>query len=270
MTTARVPALQVLVGKKLTPLDPARLAELCTTAERVVIDVGTGDARTAHRLAKANPSWLVIGIDPAWQRMTETAVKAARKEAKGGAPNLLLVNASIETVPTALHGRGDEVMALMPWGKLLRGIVLGEADVCGGLRAVAKAGAPLDVAIGTSIWREPIPLEIRDLPELTPDSAGAPGGLADRLAALGWQVTETRLVPHTELDRISSSWARRLGSGATETVLHLRAVATSATDAGPDGSGTEGDRRQIAEAVDPGTATGPGHAAEEAGDRAGA
>jgi 16S rRNA (adenine(1408)-N(1))-methyltransferase len=267
MTSARVPALQVLAGKKLTPLDPARLAELCGDAERVVIDVGTGDARTAHRLAKANPSWLVIGVDPAWQRMTETAVKAARKEAKGGAPNLLLVNASIETVPAALHGRGDEVMALMPWGKLLRGIVLGEADVCGGLRAVAKVGAPLDVAIGTSIWREPIPLEIRDLPELTPDTAAAPGGLADRLATLGWQVTETRLVPHTELDRISSSWARRLGSGATETVLHLRAVATEG--GGRDGfeAAAEGDRRQITEAVDPGPAAGQGQSAEEATDR---
>lgn len=232
MTPAR---LQVLQGKKLAELDPARLDELCDAAERVVFDVGTGDARTAYRLAKANPGWLVVGVDPAWQRMAETAVRAARKEAKGGAPNLLLVNSSIETAPLPLHGRADEVTALMPWGRLLRGVVLGEADVCGGLRAVARDGAPLDVAIGTSIWRDPIPLEIRDLPELTPETVESTG-LADRLAAAGWRLTDARLVPHTELDRISSSWARRLGSGATETVLHLRAVATA-----PKMVGTVGD-----------------------------
>jgi 16S rRNA (adenine(1408)-N(1))-methyltransferase len=242
MTPAR---LQVMQGKKLADLDPARLDELCDAAERVLVDVGTGDARTAYRQALANPGWLVIGVDPAWQRMAETAVRAARKPAKGGAPNLLLVNSSIETAPSALHGRGDEVTALMPWGKLLRGIVLGEADVCGGLRTVARPGAPLDVAIGTSIWREPVPRDIRDLPELTPEAVESTG-LAARLSALGWQVTEARLVPHTELDRISSSWARRLGSGASETVLHLRAVATApkmvgtatadtgGTPAGPD------------------------------------
>jgi 16S rRNA (adenine(1408)-N(1))-methyltransferase len=222
MTTAS--RLKVLAGKKLVDLAPAELAAALAAAEHVLVDVGTGDARTAYRQAVAHPEWLVIGVDPAWQRMAETAVRAARKPAKGGAPNLILVNAAIEAVPSALHGVADEVTVLMPWGKLLRGVVLGEDDVLAGLRAVAKPGAPLEVSIGTSIWRDPIPLEIRDLPELTPESVDSTG-LADRLAALGWQATDVRLVPHTELETISSSWARRLGSGATETVLHLRAVA---------------------------------------------
>ena len=222
-------ALKVLAGKKLTDLDPAEWAKTLAAAERVLVDVGTGDARTAYRQAVAHPEWLVVGIDPAWQRMTETAVRAARKPAKGGAPNLVLVNSAIETVPAPLHAVADEVTVLMPWGKLLRGVVLGEADVLSGLRAVAKPGAPLEISIGTSIWRDPIPLEIRDLPELTPETVESTG-LADRLAALGWQVADVRLVPHTDLDTISSSWARRLGSGATETVLHLRAVAVDPRD----------------------------------------
>ncbi|GAA1958888.1 class I SAM-dependent methyltransferase [Catenulispora subtropica] len=236
--------LKVLAGKKLTDLAPAELAAALAAAEHVLVDVGTGDARTAYRQAVAHPGWLVIGVDPAWQRMTETAVRAARKPAKGGAPNLVLVNAAIEAAPTALHGVADEVTVLMPWGKLLRGVVLGEDDVLAGLRAVAKDGAPLEVSIGTSIWRDPVPLEIRDLPELTPDSVKSTG-LADRLAAFGWQIVDVRLVPHTELETISSSWARRLGSGATETVLHLRAVA-----------------------VDPGGPVRPDQTADETGDDA--
>ena len=216
--------LKVLAGKKLVDLAPAELAAALAAAEHVLVDVGTGDARTAYRQAVAHPEWVVIGVDPAWQRMTETAVRAARKPAKGGAPNLILVNAAIEAVPEPLHGVADEVTVLMPWGKLLRGVVLGEDDVLSGLRAVAKPGAPLELSIGTSIWRDPVPLEIRELPELTPATVRSTG-LAGRMAALGWAVTDVRLVPHTELETISSSWARRLGSGATETILHLRALA---------------------------------------------
>jgi 16S rRNA (adenine(1408)-N(1))-methyltransferase len=238
----RTAALKVLTGKKLTDLAPADFADTLAAADHVLVDVGTGDARTAYRQAVAHPDWLVIGVDPAWQRMTETAVRAARKPAKGGTPNLVLVNSAIESVPAPLHGVADEVTVLMPWGKLLRGVVLGEADVLSGLRAVAKPAAPLEISIGTSIWRDPIPLEIRDLPELTAETVESTG-LTDRMAALGWQVTDVRLLPHTDLDTISSSWARRLGSGATETVLHLRAVA-----------------------VDPGDAVGSHHAATEAGD----
>ena len=229
-TPARKAALKVLAGKKLVDLDPAEWTGMLAAVERVLVDVGTGDARTAYRQAVAHPEWLVVGVDPAWQRMAETAVRAARKPAKGGAPNLVLVNSAIETVPAALHAVADEVTVLMPWGKLLRGVVLGEADVLSGLRAVAKPGAPLEISIGTSIWRDPVPLEIRDLPELTPETVRSTG-LTERLAAHGWAVADVRLVPHTDLDTISSSWARRLGSGATETVLHLRAVAVDPRDA---------------------------------------
>ena len=69
---------------------------------------------------------------------------------------------------------------------------------------------------------------------------------------------EARLVPHTELTHISSSWARRLGSGATETVLHLRAVAVDV----PGG-------RELADPVDPGAAVRADQAADEAAESAG-
>jgi 16S rRNA (adenine(1408)-N(1))-methyltransferase len=191
--------------------------------ERVVVDVGTGDGRAAYRLARANPGWLVIGVDPAWQRMAETATRAARKQAKGGAENLLLVCASIEDAPAELRGIADEVLVGMPWGRLLHGVVLGEADVCGGLRAVARPGAALEVAVGTSIWRDPVPLEIRDLPELT--EAYARDVLTGRFAASGWRLTGAALLDAGEMGRLPSSWARRLGSSSAEVFAVLRAVA---------------------------------------------
>lgn len=217
--------MQVVQGKRLVTLPTGAVDDLVRRAARVVVDVGTGDARTAYRLAKARPDQLVIGIDPAWQRMTETSIRSGRKPARGGTANLLLVNASIETVPAGLHGLADEVLVLMPWGKLLRGVVRGDADVCVGLRAVAKPGATLDITVGTSIWRDPVPLEVRELPELTPEHVDSV--LVDRLGPLGWQVVGADRVTGTELERIRSSWARRLGSAGPELLMHLRAVATA-------------------------------------------
>ena len=194
-------------------------------ANRVVVDVRTGDARSAWRLARAEPDQLVIGVDPAWQRMSDTAARARRKPAKGGAPNLVLVNASAETVPAALHGIAHAVTVLMPWGGLLWGVVLAAPDVCGGLRTLARPGASLEVVIGTSIWRPPVPVELAGLPELTPVTAAPGGELAARWAAAGWEIDEAVATTSDQPGAPGSSWARRLASTAPEPLLVLRAHA---------------------------------------------
>jgi 16S rRNA (adenine(1408)-N(1))-methyltransferase len=174
------------------------------------VDVGTGDGRFVHRMALAHPDRLVIGLDPAWQRMIPSARRAPR--------NALYVCASIEDPPEPLLGRADEVFLNLPWGRLLAGLVLGEADVCGGLRAIAKNGAPLRVVVGTDIWRPPVPKEIRGLPELT--GRYVDDTLAPRLAEHGWKVTG-----FGELDRgeVPSTWAKKLRTGRF-VALHAEAV----------------------------------------------
>lgn len=217
-------SVPVVRGRKVEDLPAAEVVGRMAGAVRVVADVGAGDGRTAYRLARAHPDWLVVGIDPASDRMAATSTRAGRRSEKGGAPNLLLVRASIEALPPALAGVAHEVGVLMPWGRLLEGVVRGEPDVCGGLRALARDGATLDVTIGTSIWREPVPVALRDLPELTPDRARAE--LSPRLATAGWALDEARLVGGDELEASASSWARRLDARGDERVLHLRAHAT--------------------------------------------
>ena len=212
--------MRVVRGKRLVPAEPELLAG-CRD-RRVVVDVGTGDGRTAYRLARAHPEWLVVGVDPAWQRMVETSTRSARRPERGGAGNLVLVCATAEAVPDELLGIADEVLVLMPWGKLLRGIVLGEPDVCAGLRSLARAGATLELTVGTGIWRTPVPIEIRDLPELTPEYVDAT--LAALLAQSGWHVTEAREITADEVARLPSSWARRFGDSSPN-FLYLRAEA---------------------------------------------
>jgi len=216
-------AVPVVRGRKVEDLGSDELRALVEGATHVVADVGAGDGRTAHRLARAHPDWLVVGIDPAWTRLSATSTRAARRPEKGGAPNLVLVRAAAEALPPPLAGIADEVLVLMPWGRLLDGVVRGDPEVCGGLRALACEGASLDVTIGTSIWRPPVPVALRDLPELTPEAAGA--DLAPRLAAAGWALDEARLLGVAELEAGTSSWARRLDARGDERVLHLRAHA---------------------------------------------
>ena len=220
------PEVQLVEGRALGRLAPGELVARVAGAARVVVDVGTGDARAAWRLARAEPDTLVIGIDPAWQRMSDTATRARRKPARGGAPNLVLVNAAVEAVPPALDGVADAVTVLMPWGGLLRGVVTADPAVAGGLRRLARPGAPLEIVIGTSIWRPPVPVELVDLPELTPAGLVPDGALAARWAAAGWAVDDATVVTSLDHDAPATSWARRLGSVSPEPLLVVRAHAT--------------------------------------------
>lgn len=212
--------MHVVRGKQLVVAPADVLAALAAHRGRVLVDVGAGDARAPYRHARAHPERLVVGFDPAWQRMSETAGRAARKPAKGGAPNLVLVRGTVEDSPHELHGVADEVWVLMPWGKLLAGVVRGDDDVYAGLSTLAAPGAVLDIRIGTSIWRDPIPLEIRDLPEMTVSYANEV--LASHLAEHGWTLTGVEIVDG-DATAANSSWSRRLGSGAVERIIRLTA-----------------------------------------------
>jgi 16S rRNA (adenine(1408)-N(1))-methyltransferase len=216
--------VDVVRGPAIVATTAPEIAERLERASRVVADVGAGDARLAYRLAKADPDLVVVGIDPAWDRMVPTSTRSLRKPARGGVANLLLVRSTIEDLPSPLDAVADEVLVLMPWGKLLRGVVLGDDDVLAGLRRLAKPGATLDVTIGTSIWRDPVPLAIRDLPELTP--AVALDQLAPKLRAAGWELGSAEVVDAGGLPGGASSWARRLDATKPEEILHLAARAT--------------------------------------------
>ena len=213
--------MHVVRGKQLTPLTGDDLAALRAPFAHVVVDMGTGDGRAAYRLARARPDTLVVGVDPAWERMVETATRGARKPAKGGLPNILFVRGVAEDPPVELLGLADEVQVAMPWGRLLAGVVRGDPDVCGGLRALATTGATLEVTVGTDIWREPVPLEIRPLPELTVSYVDS--FLRSALAATGWRVERAESLPASSA---GTSWARRLSGGRPDSrFFQLAAVA---------------------------------------------
>lgn len=153
--------------------------------------------------------------------MVETSTRSLKKPQRGGAPNLLLVCASIEAPPEPLLGVADELHVLMPWGRLLAGTVRGDADVLGGLRAIARPDATLRIVIGTQIWSPPVPREVAELPE--PTDAYVAGPLAQCYATWRWALDGARRLTADEARReLPTSWTRRLAGPA----LEIRAVAS--------------------------------------------
>lgn len=197
-----------VVGRGRTePLDRGAFDALCGSCARVVVDVGTGDGRFAYYLA-ADPDQFVVGIDTLDEPMGETAAKAARKPAKGGRPNLVLVRASIEALPEELVGIADHIYVQLPWGRLLEGIVLADEAVVGGLRALGRSGAHLSVTLNGEIWVDSTPARYAALPVPTVEYVAEV--IAPSFAAVGIDIGPARLLSADETQGLRTTWARRL------------------------------------------------------------
>src|SRR5262249_29838071 len=150
----RAPALTLtrVVGKdRSAVMAPDELVALRDRYDRCAVDAGTGDAHFAYHLASERRDWFVVGIDALEQPMGEVAYRAARKPARGGRENLVLLRASIEALPPELHGIADEVHVLLPWGVLLEGIVRARDEEIGGIAALARPGARVRVILNGEI-----------------------------------------------------------------------------------------------------------------------
>jgi 16S rRNA (adenine(1408)-N(1))-methyltransferase len=192
-------------------MDGAELLRLRAPSVRTIVDVGTGDGRYGYAIASAHPDWFVIGIDALDEPMAERAHKATRKPAKGGRTNIVFVRAAIEDVPRELHGIADEVHVVLPWGRLLEGIVAGDEAVVGGLVALMRGGALLEVTLNGEVWEESTPARYAELAVPTPEYVAQV--IAPKFATAGLDVGPARLLTAEEAKALPTTWARRIGHG---------------------------------------------------------
>lgn len=200
--------MRVVRGKEVARLGETEVAELLDGYERVVVDVGTGDGRFAYAYARQHPDAFVIGLDATAENLRETSRRAVRKPARGGLSNVAYVWAAAEHPPPELAGRAGEIYVILPWGRLLDGLALAEADTLEGLATLAAPGATLRVTVNCEVWTEDTPVTVRHLPELSPEYARET--LATRYAAHGIVLTDARMLTRAETRRISSPWAKRI------------------------------------------------------------
>jgi SAM-dependent methyltransferase len=171
--------------------------------DRVILDLGCGDARATARLAVREPGALVIGVDANLDAAERVARRARRAPEKGGLANLALVLAPADRLPAELDERVDEMRIDLPWGSLLTDLLRGDQAILAGItRALAPGG------------RVSIVVNARSLPdERTPETAAT--DLARALGSAG--LSEV----HVEVTgvRPETGWAKRLASGRNLSVV---------------------------------------------------
>jgi 16S rRNA (adenine(1408)-N(1))-methyltransferase len=191
----------------------------------VILDVGTGDGCYVYRSARADPDRLYIGIDVHTGALEKVSEKVHRKPQKGGLPNVLFVHAVVEDLPSELDGIADEIHIHFPWGSLLRSVVVGDAEVLGGLRRVAAVGAWLEIVIGVDEYRDAGETSRLGLPSLTEEYVRST--LIPRYAAAGFAVEDSGFVEPDDWPHIDTTWAKRLHDNASRSLLFVIARAVT-------------------------------------------
>lgn len=193
------------------------------TAGGVILDIGTGDGRFVYQSARENPTKFYLGIDANAKPLEKISTKATRRRAKGGAPNLMFVQAAIEDLPAELNDIADEIHIHFPWGSLLRAIATGDAEVLKNLHRISAANCLLEVVIGIDPVRDQSEISRLELPELTAQYLKTT--LTQKCEAAGFQVRESGTVTPDEWPHLKSSWARRLQHNDRREVVYFIAEA---------------------------------------------
>jgi 16S rRNA (adenine(1408)-N(1))-methyltransferase len=195
-------------GKQVAELTRAELEALIAPYDGVTLDIGAGDGRFAYHYAQKHPRQFVIALDPVRENMREISAKAAKKPERGGTPNAIFIVASIEQPPAELRGVADEIFVTLPWGSLMRGIILGDAQVLAAIAAFGAPGARVRIVLNTRIFDDPVPIEARDLPEVTPDFVH--DTLTQAFEAAGMRIERADWMDVDEVATLGTTWAKRL------------------------------------------------------------
>ncbi len=209
--------MKILNGKNLEAADPETLRGLRASFDRCMMDLGTGDGRFPYYWARDNPQDLAVGLDPVTNGFAKLAIKARRKPAKGGAPNLLFVMGAVEDLPGPFDDWADRITINFPWGSLLRAVIQPIPAVLERLVAVARPGAEITLLLNTSIFRNADYTERLGMPTLSEERARRELEPAYRACGIELETIEPLAgsVPHR------TSWGQRLVVGSSRQTLML-------------------------------------------------
>jgi 16S rRNA (adenine(1408)-N(1))-methyltransferase len=185
-------------------IDAATLARRLAHYQEVVIDIGTGDGRYVKHVARTSPACFAIGIDACRENLRRTSRTAP--------DNALYLIANALALPHELHRLAARITINFPWGSLLEGLLDGDAALLGGIGAIARPGATLEVRLNGGAL----------------DEAGRSleaGGeqVRRRLRDSGFVVAPPQPLNGYALRACPTTWAQRLAFGRDPRALYLRA-----------------------------------------------
>ncbi len=193
------------------------------TAGGVILDIGTGEGRFVYQSARENPAKFYLGIDANRKALEKISMKATRQPAKGGAPNLIFLQAAIEELPAELNDTADEIHIHFPWGSLLGAVALADGQVLANLHRVSARGCLLEVVIGIDPVRDQSEITRLKLPPLSGEYLAEV--LGPGYEAAGFVFRESGTVAPADWSCFKSSWARRLQSNDRREVVYFIAEA---------------------------------------------
>jgi 16S rRNA (adenine(1408)-N(1))-methyltransferase len=196
---------------------------LPTTGEGIVVDIGTGDGLFVYQSARQNPNKFYIGIDANVRPLEKISEKIHRKPAKGGAPNVLFIQSSVEDLPAELDAVADEVHIHFPWASLLKAVASGDVDVLANVRRICAADALLEVVVGLDPSSDRAEISRLGLPSFSIELIDRE--LVQRYRAAGFEIEERGCLFAGDWPEFKTSWAKRLKGSDARPIVYLIARA---------------------------------------------
>jgi 16S rRNA (adenine(1408)-N(1))-methyltransferase len=186
--------METIRGRRSLDLDLTGLLDRLTNYNRVFLDLGTGDGRYVHYLAKRNPDSFIIGIDSCRENL--------REHSRAKLTNALFLIASAQDLPHELHGRVLHITINFPWGSLLKSLLWGDARLMHELECISQSGTRLDVRLNGGA-----------LAEIGVNLETGANTIYHNLLCAGWQVESPVQIGAPSLRGFPTTWARRLAHG---------------------------------------------------------
>ncbi len=186
--------METIRGKATRGIGFTELTELLAGFNRVLLDLGTGDGRYVHTLARQHPDWFVIGLDSCRENLHERS--------RLSLPNMLFVIAEAQHLPQELSGLASHLSINFPWGSLLQGLLTGDPALMDGIASVTDSSASVEVRFNAGALAE----------AGSTLQAGA-DQIHTSLSRSGWMVDPPQIVEAPALRAFPSTWARRLAVG---------------------------------------------------------
>ena len=219
--------MRVLRGREVVEVAEDELRAAVDAHRELLVDLGTGDGRFVLRAAREAPDALVVGVDAVAEAMGETASRAARKPARGGAANALFVVGDALAPPAVLAGRAGLVTVNYPWGSLLRGVAWPEPEALAAVAGLLRPGGRLVALLNLSAAEDSAYAERLELPPL--DGEHVEGRLVPGWRSAGLADVACRALALGEDPPHRTTWGQRLVRGSRRETLLVSAVRESSS-----------------------------------------
>jgi len=176
-----------------------------------------------YQSARRNPTTFYIGLDANSRQLEKISEKTFRKPEKGGAANVLFIQAGVEDLPSELDGLANQIHINFPWGSLLRAIVLGDEAVLTNLRRICLPRARLEVVLSLDPKRDESEMKRLQIPLIT--EAYIDGELKRRFNQFGFQIVSSDKCEPATWPELSTSWGKKLRSGKERYLYRIDATA---------------------------------------------